>query len=124
MNRYCIYLYFYYLPGYYRVNYDETNWRLISQYLKTENYTNIHVLNRAQLIDDAFNLARSGRLNYSIVFGFAEYISQETDYIPLYSLFRGLTYLNRYLSGTEYYDEFQVRKLNYRALCLTEYQLD
>lgn len=93
--------------GYYRVNYDETNWKLITDYLKGENFENIHVLNRAQLVDDAFNLARSGRLSYSVLFDLAEYIRQETDYAPLYSLFTGLTYLNRYLIGTDIYDEFK-----------------
>lgn len=94
--------------GYYRVNYDETNWHLIVNQLKSAN-EDIHVLNRAQIIDDALSLARSGRLNYSVLFKLLEYIVQETDYVPLYSLSRGLTYLDRLISGTEYYDEFQVR---------------
>lgn len=93
--------------GYYRVNYDETNWKLISDFLKSENFQQIHVLNRAQLIDDAFNLARSGRLSYKILLDLAEYIRQETDYAPLYSLFTGLTYLDRYLIGTDVYEEFK-----------------
>lgn len=97
-----------FLLGYYRVNYDATNWALIANYLKSENYGNVHVVNRAQLVDDAFNLARSGRISYTVLLNLAEYISQETDYVPLYSLFRGLTYLNRYLSGTEYYSKFKV----------------
>lgn len=93
--------------GYYRVNYDETNWKLITDYLKGDDFQNVHVLNRAQLVDDAFNLARSGRLSYRILFDLAEYIKQETDYAPLYSLFTGLTYLNRYLIGTDIYEEFK-----------------
>lgn len=89
------------------MNYDETNWKLISDYLKGPNFENVHVLNRAQLIDDAFNLARSGRLSYAILFDLADYIRQETDYVPLYSLFRGLTYLDRYLIGTDVYEDFK-----------------
>lgn len=65
------------------------------------------MLNRAQLVDDAFNLARSGRLSYKVLLDLADYITQETDYAPLYSLFTGLTYLNRYLIGTDIYEEFK-----------------
>lgn len=91
------------------MNYDENNWRLIANHLKNSNLEDIHVLNRAQLLDDAFNLARSGRLSYNILFELLEYIAQETDYVPLYAVSRGLTYLDRLISGTEYYEEFQVK---------------
>ena len=45
--------------GYYRVNYDDNNWKLLIKQLKAD-HTKIHVNNRAQLIDDALNLARAG----------------------------------------------------------------
>lgn len=47
--------------GYYRVNYDDNNWNLLVQQLNTDHRA-IHVINRAQIIDDAFNLARAGEL--------------------------------------------------------------
>lgn len=97
---------FVFVLGYYRVNYDKTNWQLIINQLKT-NFESIHILNRAQLLDDAFNLARSGRLSYQVLFELLEYIINDTDYIPLYVVSRGLTYLDRLISGTDYYDEFQ-----------------
>lgn len=75
--------------------------------MKTTNFEDIHVLNRAQLLDDAFNLARSGHLSYSILFELLEYITEETDYVPLYAVSRGLTYLDRFISGTDYYEEFK-----------------
>ncbi|GAB0176355.1 thyrotropin-releasing hormone-degrading ectoenzyme [Grus japonensis] len=43
--------------GYFRVNYDIRNWRLLINQL-TRNHEVISVSNRAGLIDDAFNLAR------------------------------------------------------------------
>ena len=47
--------------GYYRVNYSPENWnRLIKSYSDLPN------LSRAQLVDDALNLARAGQLTYSI----------------------------------------------------------
>lgn len=98
--------------GYYRVNYDEDNWRLIINELNSDDFEKIHVLNRAQLIDDALNLARSGRLSYDIALNLLEYISRETDYIPLRSFFRGLTFLNKHLLNTDKYELFQVNNQN------------
>ncbi|KAJ7411405.1 hypothetical protein BTVI_49511 [Pitangus sulphuratus] len=46
--------------GYFRVNYDIRNWRLLINQL-TRNHEVISVSNRAGLIDDAFNLARELR---------------------------------------------------------------
>ncbi|KAI4460016.1 protease m1 zinc metalloprotease [Holotrichia oblita] len=103
--------------GYYRVNYDENNWRLIINYLNSDDFEKIHVLNRAQLIDDALNMARSGRLSYDIVLDLLRYISRETDYIPLRSFFRGLTFLNKHLLNSDKYDLFQrfVREILQKA---------
>ena len=36
------------IPGYYRVNYDEENWKMIIKALD-EDHTKIHVINRAQV---------------------------------------------------------------------------
>ncbi|XP_053976703.1 aminopeptidase N-like isoform X1 [Hylaeus volcanicus] len=68
--------------GYYRVNYDETNWRRIGNYLRSENFTKIHVLNRAQIINDAMWLMHIERLSPEIFLEIVGYLSQETDYIP------------------------------------------
>ncbi|KAK0182707.1 hypothetical protein PV327_000817 [Microctonus hyperodae] len=68
--------------GYYRVNYDIQNWNLIINYLNSKNYSRIHVLNRAQLIHDAFNLAIVGQLDYKVVLSLLTYLKQETDPIP------------------------------------------
>ncbi|RMC09948.1 hypothetical protein DUI87_12735 [Hirundo rustica rustica] len=51
--------------GYFRVNYDIRNWRLLINQL-TRNHEVISVSNRAGLIDDAFNLARAGYLPQNI----------------------------------------------------------
>ncbi|KAG9489176.1 hypothetical protein GDO78_005267 [Eleutherodactylus coqui] len=46
------------VTGYYRVNYDDRNWDRLLQQLEN-NHTVIPVINRAQIIDDSFNLARA-----------------------------------------------------------------
>ena len=47
--------------GFYRINYDIENWMAIKDQLLL-NHKIIHNLNRAQIIDDAFQLAMAGRL--------------------------------------------------------------
>nr|ADL38969.1 aminopeptidase N2 [Diatraea saccharalis] len=92
--------------GYYRVNYDEANWRALTQVL-ANNHNVIHVLNRAQIIDDSFNLARNGRLSYAHPFQIATYLVNEEDYIPWASANAAISYLDVVLSGTEVYELFQ-----------------
>ena len=46
--------------GYYRVNYDEKNWKLITDQL-LQDVSKIYQTNRAQLLDDSWNLARAGK---------------------------------------------------------------
>ncbi|XP_029160195.1 aminopeptidase N-like [Nylanderia fulva] len=76
--------------GYYRVNYDNENWRRISDYLYNDDFTTIHVLNRAQIIDDAFHLVIAGHLNASIFWSITSYLDREIDYIAWYPMFKAL----------------------------------
>lgn len=77
---------------FYRVNYDETLWKRILQGL-TEVRKNFHVLERAQIIDDVFNIARIGDLDYSFAFAIADTLQNETDYYPWYSALNAFSYL-------------------------------
>jgi len=93
--------------AFYRVLYDEGNYKLLTNYLNSENYKNIHVLNKAQLLDDSLNLARAGVLNYSTALNLTTYLERETDFIPWVSYFRALTFLNTRLTGTKDYENFK-----------------
>ncbi|XP_071443368.1 uncharacterized protein [Hetaerina americana] len=93
--------------GFYRVNYDEQNWRLLSDYLSTNDYHNIPPVNRAQLIDDALNLARAGYLNYSVALNLTSYLDRESDYIPLYSAYQGFSFLETRMSESIELDNFK-----------------
>lgn len=77
-------------------------------YLQKENYKNISNTNRAQLIDDALNLARAGYLNYDSALQITKYLNEETDYIPWYAAIRAFDYLDRILQGMENHDKFHV----------------
>ncbi|KYQ58025.1 Aminopeptidase N [Trachymyrmex zeteki] len=71
--------------GYYRVSYDIKNWEKISNYLNSEEYTNIHVLNRAQIIDDLFSFM-DGRISGFVFVNFIRYLQREVDYVAWYQL--------------------------------------
>ncbi|GLV41002.1 uncharacterized protein CBL_04526 [Carabus blaptoides fortunei] len=79
--------------GYYRVNYDDNLWSEIQKVLKSDDADKIHRLNRAQLIDDAMNLARAGQLDYTVALEIVDYLTTETDYYPWYSAFAAFRYL-------------------------------
>ncbi|XP_029176633.1 aminopeptidase N-like [Nylanderia fulva] len=94
--------------GYYRVNYDSENWRRISNYLNTNNHTKIHVLNRAQIIDDAFHLMIAGQLDSAIFWDIALYLQQEEDYTAWYPMFKALEYMfNTFLVWEERMEDFK-----------------
>lgn len=81
--------------GYYRVNYDTDSWTKISQALRSENFGGIHVLNRAQIVDDLFNLARAGVVKYDAALEILNYLQDETEYAPWLAAVNGLTTLSR-----------------------------
>nr|XP_018896628.1 PREDICTED: aminopeptidase N-like isoform X2 [Bemisia tabaci] len=84
--------------GFYRVNYDEHNWKELITALQT-NPSDIHVLNRAQLIDDAFNLARAGIIQYSVPMTLSKYLAKESDPVPFLAAFPNFRYLLTRFNG-------------------------
>lgn len=82
--------------SYYRVNYPIDNWRKIADELNNNTYTTIHLLNRAQLIDDSLDLASFGILDLDIPLRISYALRNETDYIPFASWSSGFTtFFNR-----------------------------
>ncbi|XP_030370710.1 membrane alanyl aminopeptidase [Scaptodrosophila lebanonensis] len=79
--------------GYYRVNYTESNWNGIRKALYESSWGGISELNRAQVVDDLFNLARSSGITYDLALGVLEYLETETNYIPWTSAFNGYNFL-------------------------------
>ena len=93
--------------GYYRVNYEKSNWHNLASLLNTHNYGEINILNRAQLVDDSLTLARSGRLDFENALSILTYLRHENDYVPWQSANTHLLALNRYLTGSADYSKFQ-----------------
>ncbi|XP_028036144.1 aminopeptidase N-like [Bombyx mandarina] len=92
--------------GYYRVNYDPENWAALARVLQT-NHAVIHLLNRAQILDDSFNMARNGRLNYNLPFEISRYLINEKDYIPWAAINPAFNYLDIVLTGSSVYNLFR-----------------
>ncbi|XP_024945317.1 aminopeptidase N-like [Cephus cinctus] len=93
--------------GYYRVNYDKKNWKLITSYLDSDDYVNIHPLNRAQIIDDSGNLALANRINFSIFLDISVYIRRDIDYVPWRSMLTVSSYLYQKLANTRSFSLFK-----------------
>lgn len=97
--------------GYYRVQYDQHNYDLLLAEVNSDNWKNIHVSNRAQLLDDAINLAKARHIDINIAFGFLNSLRRENDlpdaYAPWATANNALTYLNGYLKGHKDYNLFQ-----------------
>ncbi|XP_054922034.2 aminopeptidase N-like isoform X1 [Dermacentor andersoni] len=93
--------------GYYRVNYDIFNWRLLQSQLR-DSPEAIHVLNRAQLIDDALDLAKNGHLPYEVALEFLDLVRPEDDYMPWKSALDAMHDLDFLIRKTKYYRKYQV----------------
>uniref|UniRef100_A0A1A7ZZL2 Aminopeptidase n=1 Tax=Nothobranchius furzeri TaxID=105023 RepID=A0A1A7ZZL2_NOTFU len=94
------------VSGFFRVNYDLDNWgRLLSQ-LNT-NHQVLSVINRAQIIDDAFSLARAKLINTTLALRTTTYLSRERDYIPWESALRNLDNYVLIFDRTEVYGALQ-----------------
>ncbi|XP_026673576.1 aminopeptidase N-like [Ceratina calcarata] len=84
--------------GYYRVIYDNDNWNKIAACLNSENFTNIHVLSRTAIISDATELVGYDLMKPMTFINIASYLSQETDFVPWYPMFRFLNRIWRKIS--------------------------
>lgn len=85
--------------GYYRVNYDAENWKLLLDQLKSD-HSQIDPTNRATLLDDAFNLGKAELLDQTIYLNMASYLKNEEDPLPFTSAIDGLEYVHSMLSST------------------------
>jgi aminopeptidase N len=92
--------------GFYRVNYDDTNWQRLADHL-AKDHSAIHRMNRAQLLDDAFNLARAGRLEYPTALALTDYLSKELDYIPWTAALNGFAYIETMFKRSAGFGDFR-----------------
>ncbi|XP_067212668.1 aminopeptidase Q-like isoform X2 [Linepithema humile] len=79
--------------GYYRVNYDTENWLKLARYLNSDNYVEIHVINRAQIVDDAFYFLMKKQLDFVTFWEIVSFLSRDTSYIAWHPMIKALEYM-------------------------------
>lgn len=91
--------------GYYRVNYDAENWKAITTHLmQPQKYKSIAPSNRAQLIDDAMNLARGAYLSYETALNLTRYLKHETEHVPWKAAITAFNFIDSMLVNQGDYD--------------------
>ncbi|XP_050098879.1 aminopeptidase N-like [Anopheles aquasalis] len=95
------------LGGLYKVRYDLANYRLLVAQLNGPDYRTIGTINRAQLIDDAMDLAWAGQQRYGVAFAMMTYLRQEREYIPWKSALTNLNGIHRLLKRTPIFGLFK-----------------
>ncbi|XP_062121751.1 aminopeptidase N-like isoform X2 [Drosophila sulfurigaster albostrigata] len=91
----------------YRINYDTANWELIIKGLQSGVFKRIHVMNRAQLLDDSLSLAWSGHLSYALALKLLGYLKHEHEFIPWRAALEQLSVIERIMRQTSEFEEFQ-----------------
>ncbi|KAL5020570.1 hypothetical protein ScPMuIL_003462 [Solemya velum] len=92
--------------GFYRVNYDRNNWQALIAQLKSD-HTVLPVINRAQIVNDLWALARAGDVDLDLALGSLEYISAERELIPWQDISQQILFLNLMLSRTDLYGQYK-----------------
>ncbi|KAK0091458.1 hypothetical protein PV326_003204 [Microctonus aethiopoides] len=67
--------------GYYRVNYDSHEWENLLDVLKWH-HKRLTISDRTSLIEDAFSLAQSSEIDYSVAMNITSYLAREHDSLP------------------------------------------
>nr|CAD7568776.1 unnamed protein product [Timema californicum] len=97
------------MTGFYRVNYDERNWELLTNHLmNTKEDQSLPLVTKAQLLDDALNLARAGHLEYPVALNLTRYLAlKERNYVPWVAAMENLGHLRLLLRDSSSYITFQ-----------------
>ncbi|NWV49442.1 AMPN Aminopeptidase, partial [Daphoenositta chrysoptera] len=88
------------VTGYFRVNYNQENWDQLLNQLGTDHKV-FPVINCAQIIDDAFNLARAKYVNVTLALSTTRFLSRETEYMPWQAALSNLQYFQLMFDRSE-----------------------
>nr|XP_046263496.1 aminopeptidase Ey-like isoform X2 [Scatophagus argus] len=94
------------MKGFYRVNYDSQNWERLLTKLSSQ-HQDIPLINRAQIIDDAFNLARAKMVSTTLALRTTKFLNKEVEYIPWQTARRNLDYFFLMFDRSEVYGPMQ-----------------
>jgi aminopeptidase N len=98
--------------GFFRVMYDDANWMLLAEELKSGNFEAFSPVTRAMLIDDAGTFANMYMLNMKLFFELLSYLKHETDYVPWHAVNKYFLYVDLMLrdESSELYENYKVFK--------------
>ena len=92
--------------GYYRVNYPLEEWLNFANVLQND-HTVFSTKDRAHLLNDAFSLAESGHIPYSVPLSMTKYLKNEKSLIPWKTLYNIPLYTGSLLEKTDIYPKFR-----------------
>lgn len=92
--------------GFYRVNYDVKLWYRLINLLKSDELKIIHVVNRAQIMNDVLNLAQIGYVNYTLALDATAYIVDEDNHLPWMALLNKFSDFRTRFKGQDINDLF------------------
>ena len=69
-------------------------------------------MDRAHLINDAFALAESGHVDYSVPLSMTRYLRLEADYVPWRTAYKALTRVESRIRDTEAYPSFRKARID------------
>ncbi|XP_054628016.1 aminopeptidase Ey-like [Dunckerocampus dactyliophorus] len=94
------------MAGFYRVNYDLRNWERLLAKLDLQ-HQDIPVINRAQIIDDAFNLARAKMVSLTLALSTTKFLQKEVEYLPWQTASNNLDYFYLMFDRSDVYGPMQ-----------------
>ncbi|XP_069481637.1 aminopeptidase Q [Ambystoma mexicanum] len=101
------------VTGYYRTNYDQQNWRRIMQQLDKDP-TAIPVVNRVQLIEDAFAIAEAGYLDIETALSLTKYLAKEEELIVWHAVRRNILFARQtpaYYTSLPLWKKYMFRRI-------------
>ncbi|MEE6509259.1 hypothetical protein FKM82_025163 [Ascaphus truei] len=77
------------VTGYYRANYDVNNWNRLAEQLQKDPKA-LPVVNRVQLLDDAFTLTKAGYIEYETALNLTKYLEKEEEIVVWYTVLKNM----------------------------------
>lgn len=93
--------------GFYRVNYNQHNWLLLQKQLQN-NYSVIPITNRAQILNDALELAALDYVDYKLALNLTKYLINEDAYMPWVASLQSFRKIRLIIANTHYEEIFKV----------------
>ena len=103
--------------GFYRVNYQQSQWNALTNLLET-NHTTLETADRANLVDDAISLSIAGFITPIQALDLVSYLRRETDYIALRVALLSLSQIHGKISLSKVEGKF-----SQYILCLIESEI-